>query len=264
MKFFFKFFVLVSVFVFFSCSQKKATRTQENFNNDWKFQLSDSLHEADAFSDDSSWRTLNLPHDWSIEGEFSEKNSAGVGGGALPGGIGWYRKIFTLDSLDNNKRIAIQFDGIYLNSEVWINGHSVGKRPNGYISFEYDITPFVKFGQQNIVAVKVDNSKQPNSRWYSGSGIYRDVRLVKTSKVYVGYNGVFIRTPNVAATSASVQVTATVKNDLKDSQTVKLVTEIYDPEGKLVEEIESSQPLKANVSLDVEQSTATIMVCAIS
>jgi beta-galactosidase len=255
MKFLFKFFVLVTAFVILSCSQKKATRTQEDFNNDWKFQLSDSLHEADAFSDDWSWRTLNLPHDWSIEGEFSEKNSAGVGGGALPGGIGWYRKIFTLDSLDNNKRIAIQFDGIYLNSEVWINGHSVGKRPNGYISFEYDITPFVKFGQQNIVAVKVDNSKQPNSRWYSGSGIYRDVRLVKTSKVYVGYNGVFIRTPNVAATSASVQVTATVKNDLKDSQTVKLVTEIYDPEGKLVEEIESSQPIKANESIDVEQST---------
>ena len=254
MRFLFKFFVLVSSFVVLSCSQKKVTRTQEDFNNDWRFQLSDSLHEADAFSDDPSWRTLNLPHDWSIEGEFNEKNPAGVGGGALPGGIGWYRKIFTLDSLDKGKHIAIQFDGIYLNSEVWINGHSVGKRPNGYISFEYDITPFVKFNAPNIIAVKVDNSKQPNSRWYSGSGIYRDVRLVKTSKVYVNYNGIFIRTPNVTDETASLQVTTTIKNDLAESKTVKLVTEIYDPQGKLVEEVASSQSVKTGAAIDVDQS----------
>lgn len=254
MKFLFKFFVLVPAFAIFSCSQKKTTRTQEDFGNEWKFQLSDSLHEVDLLSGDSSWRTLNLPHDWSIEGEFNEENPAGVGGGALPGGIGWYRKIFRLNDLDSNKRIAIQFDGIYLNSEVWINGQSVGKRPNGYISFEYDITPFVKFEQQNIITVKVDNSKQPNSRWYSGSGIYRDVRLVKTSKVYVGYNGIFIRTPAVTAASASVQITATIKNDLKEDQTIELVTEVYDPQGKLVNEVESSQSVKANEAVDVDQS----------
>ena len=255
MKFLFKVFVLVSAIMTLSCSQKKAVRTQEDFNNDWKFQLNDSISASDPSVDDASWRTLNLPHDWSIEGEFNEKNPSGVGGGALPGGIGWYRKIFTLSAGDSSKRIAIQFDGIYLNSEVWVNGNSVGKRPNGYISFEYDITPFVKFeGSSNVVAVKVDNSKQPNSRWYSGSGIYRDVRLVKTSKVYVGYNGMFIRTSDVSAEAASVQLTTTVKNDLKDDKTIQLVTEIYNPKGELVKEIESSQSVKANQTIDVDQS----------
>lgn len=245
--------LILSIALSAGCS-RNGTRVIHDFNNQWKFQLGgvESAEKQDFH--DFSWRTLNLPHDWSIEGEFNEKNPAGFGGGALPGGIGWYKKTFTLEHPDSSKRIAIQFDGIYLNSEVWINGQSVGKRPNGYISFEYDITPFVRFGQQNIITVKVDNSMQPNSRWYSGSGVYRDVRLVKTSKVYVGYNGVFIRTPNVAATSASVQVTATVRNDLKEGQDVQVVTEIYDPQGKLVEEIESSQPVKAGNSMDVEQS----------
>jgi beta-galactosidase len=254
MKFPFKFFMLVPALVIFSCSQKKAPRISEDFNGDWRFQLNDSIQEINLLSD-SSWRTLNLPHDWSIEGEFSEKNPAGVGGGALPGGIGWYRKTFTLNDGDSSKRIALQFDGVYLNSEVWINAHSVGKRPNGYISFEYDITPFVKFdGSSNVIAVKVDNSKQPNSRWYSGSGIYRDVRLVKTSKVYVAYNGTFIRTSNVTATSASVQLTATVRNDLGEDKNIQLVTEIYDPQGKLVKAVESSQSIKADHAIDVDQS----------
>jgi beta-galactosidase len=182
MKPFLKIIFLLSVSVLSSCSVGKKNRTQEDFNVGWYFQLGDIALAYDSSFNDSSWRILDLPHDWSIEGGFNEKNPAGFGGGALPGGIGWYKKIFALDALDSNKRIAIQFDGIYLNSEVWINGQSVGKRPNGYISFEYDLTRFVKFdGKPNILAVKVDNSKQPNSRWYSGSGIYRDVRLVKKS-----------------------------------------------------------------------------------
>lgn len=247
-------FICAVGIVAISCTHQTNSLRYIDFNTSWNFSLNNLSSVEEVSRMDSSWRVINLPHDWSIEGEFNEKNPAGFGGGALPGGIGWYKKTFTLDHLDSSKRIAIQFDGIYMNSEVWINGQSVGKRPNGYISFEYDITPFVRFGQQNIITVKVDNSMQPNSRWYSGSGIYRDVRLVKTSKVYVGYNGVFIRTPNVAATSASVQVTVTVRNDLKEGQDVQVVTEIYDPQGKLVEEIESSQPVKAGNAMDVEQS----------
>jgi beta-galactosidase len=254
MKRFLKIIFLLLVSVLSSCSVGKKNRTQEDFNVGWYFQLGDIALAYDSSFNDSSWRILDLPHDWSIEGGFNEKNPAGFGGGALPGGIGWYKKIFALDALDSNKRIAIQFDGIYLNSEVWINGQSVGKRPNGYISFEYDLTRFVKFdGKPNILAVKVDNSKQPNSRWYSGSGIYRDVRLVKTSKVYVGYNGIFIRTPAVTAASASVQITTTVKNNLQEDKTIELVTEIYDPQGELVKEVESSHAVKAHEGIDVDQ-----------
>jgi beta-galactosidase len=245
---------LILLFIVFSCHQPYDARLNSLLTDEWKFQLSDTIEASSANFDDSKWRMLNLPHDWSIEGEFNEKNPAGFGGGALPGGIGWYRKNFTLNANDSSKRIAIQFDGIYMNSEVWINGQSVGKRPNGYISFEYDITPFVKFKQQNSITVKVDNSKQPNSRWYSGSGIYRDVRLVKTSKIYVGYNGTFIRTPVVTTTSASVQITATIKNDLQEDKAIELVTEIYDPQGKLVKEVKSSQSVKANEAVDVDQS----------
>lgn len=247
-------FSLVFLVVLFAGCSRDETRIIQDFGNHWRFLLGDVDSAKKQHFGDSSWRTLSLPHDWSIEGEFNEKNPAGVGGGALPGGIGWYRKSFLLAPDDSSKRIAIQFDGIYLNSEVWINGQSVGKRPNGYISFEYDITPFVKFGQQNIITVKVDNSKQPNSRWYSGSGIYRDVRLVKTSKVYVGYNGIFIRTPTVTPATASVQITTTVKNDLLEDKTIVLVTGIYDPQGKLVKEVESYHTVKAREVIDVDQS----------
>jgi len=137
-----------------------------NFNNDWRFNLGDVSNGQSPDLDDSKWRALNLPHDWSIEGEFSEKNPAGFGGGALPGGIGWYRKTFTLPVSANGKSVFIDFDGVYRNSEVWINGHYLGKRPYGYISFEYDLTPHLHYGaQRNVLAVKVDNSQQPNSRW---------------------------------------------------------------------------------------------------
>ncbi|SKC42799.1 beta-galactosidase GalB [Ohtaekwangia koreensis] len=248
-------FVCVVSIVVISCTHQTNSLRYIDFNANWNFSLNNLSSVEEISRIDSSWRVVNLPHDWSIEGEFNEKNPAGFGGGPLPGGVGWYRKIFTLDALDSTKRIAIQFDGIYLNSEVWVNGQSVGKRPNGYISFEYDITPFVNFdGKPNTIAVKVDNSKQPNSRWYSGSGIYRDVRLVKTSKVYVGYNGIFIRTPAVTPATASVQITATVKNDLQEDKTIEFVTEIYDPQGKLVKEVESSHPVKANEAIDVDQS----------
>ena len=155
-----------------------------SFNKDWKF-IIDSVNDfSEPNVNDASWRKLNLPHDWSIEGQFSEKNPATPGGGALPGGIGWYRKTFSIPSSQKGKSIYIDFDGVYRNSEVFINGHSLGVRPNGYISFQYDLTPYLKYGNQpNFIAVKVDNSKQPNSRWYSGSGIYRNVWLTALDKV---------------------------------------------------------------------------------
>ena len=133
--------------------------------------------------DYSSWRRLNLPHDWSIEGNFSSENPSGPGGGALPGGIAWYRKSFNVPSEYMDKNMYIDFDGVYMNSSVYVNGELLGHRPFGYISFRYDITPYLKFDQDNVIAVRVDNDEQPNSRWYSGCGIYRNVWLTVTDKV---------------------------------------------------------------------------------
>ncbi len=177
---------LFTLLILTGCVKHEAARERLDFTPNWKFLLADSIDARDQTYPDSTWRTLNLPHDWSIEGEFGDKHPATVGGGALPGGTGWYRKSFVLPEEDKEKKIFIAFDGVYRNSEVWINGHLLGKRPNGYISFEYELTPYLHFGaEKNVVAVKVDNSQQPNSRWYSGSGIYRNVWLIKTGAIHV-------------------------------------------------------------------------------
>jgi beta-galactosidase len=143
----------------------------------WKFYPGDTTGAQQPGFDDHTWRILDLPHDWSIEGTFQKDAPVGGRGGYLPAGIGWYRRTLTLPASARGKEIHIRFDGVYMNSEVWVNGHSLGKRPNGYISFIYTLTPYLRAGQ-NIIAVRVDNSLQPNSRWYSGSGIYRHVWLV--------------------------------------------------------------------------------------
>lgn len=214
-------------------SKKENARSILNFGKDWKFQLGDvSGAEAVGF-DDSSWRKLNVPHDWSIEGEFSEKNPATPGGGALPGGIGWYRKSFNVSPEELKGSVFIDFDGVYQNSEVWINGHSVGKRFYGYSSFRYELTPHLISGQ-NIIAVKVDNSTQPNSRWYSGSGIYRNVWLVATGKTHIEHWGTVVTTPEITDAMAKVKFTSQVLNNLSEGQKLLVKTIIIDPSGKEV------------------------------
>ena len=185
-------------------------RERQCFDKDWRFALGDSAIMAKADFDDSSWRLLDVPHDWAIEGDFYVGNPSGAGGGALPGGIGWYRKSFTVDGLQFtddytvgseglaskstvNRKLStvnyyIEFDGVYMNSTVYVNGEKVGNRPYGYSSFEYDITPYIREGR-NVVAVRVDNSDQPNSRWYSGCGIYRHVWLTTTNPIHVAHWG---------------------------------------------------------------------------
>ena len=135
----------------------------------WKFSLTDTAGAAHPGFDDSRWRTVQLPHDWSIEGEFDEKAATGGGGGYLPTGVGWYRKHFVLPKTALGKSVWVEFEGVYQNSDVWINDHHLGHYPNGYMSFYYDLSPFIHAGA-NILSVRVDNSLQPNSRWYSGSG----------------------------------------------------------------------------------------------
>ena len=171
-------------------SQTAQARERSSFDQGWRFLLADSAQMARAEYDDSWWRQLDVPHDWAREGDFFVGHPSGAGGGALPGGIGWYRKKFTLSKYDSElDRYYLEFDGVYMNSTVYVNGENVGHRPYGYSSFEYDITPYLRQGQ-NVVAVRVDNSDQPNSRWYSGCGIYRHVWLTRTAPVHVAHWGV--------------------------------------------------------------------------
>ena len=167
-------------------------RQRQNFDADWLFVLGDSTQMSQVDYNDSYWRRLNVPHDWAREGDFFVGNPSGAGGGALPGGIGWYRKHFEVKSEEvKREKFFLEFDGVYMNSTVYVNGQKVGFRPYGYSSFEYDITPYIKQGE-NVVAVRVDNSDQPNSRWYSGCGIYRHVWLTKTHPIHVKHWGVFV------------------------------------------------------------------------
>ena len=176
------------------CSLVSTARERVCFDSDWKFMLGDSVQMASVEYNDAHWRTLDVPHDWAIEGDFRADNPSGASGGALPGGIGWYRKYFSLPA--GSEKYFLEFDGVYMNSTVYINGQKVGSRPYGYSSFEYDITPYVHEGE-NVVAVRVDNSDQPNSRWYSGCGIYRHVWLTKTNPIHIKRWGVHIHNGKV-------------------------------------------------------------------
>src|ERR1041384_6832580 len=205
-----------------------------NFDHDWRFHLGDvGGAQAVAFND-SGWRRLDVPHDWSIEGTFSEQNPAGAGGGALPGGVGWYRKTFTMWAPDSDRVAYIEFDGIYRNSEVWVNGTYLGKRPYGYSSFRYELTPHLQYHAPNVIAVRVDNSQQPNSRWYSGSGIYRHVRLVTSDPTHVAEWGTYITTPMVSVDSSHVPIRTSLRNERHIEQPIVLSTVVYDSAGREV------------------------------
>ena len=248
--------LMVAGIMMVSCSSsEQKVRDISDFDQNWKFNLGDVPEASGPAFNDSSWRVLNLPHDWSIEGKFSKDNPATPGGGALPGGIGWYRKTFTVPVEDTSKLVFIDFDGVYENSEVWINGHYLGIRPYGYSSFRYELTPYLKYGnKKNVIAVKVDNSQQPNSRWYSGSGIYRNVWLVKTGKVYVDHWGTFVTTPKINKAKTVVNLTTKIRNTLQADQPVKLLTRIIGPEGKEMATYSSEFSVPKDSVVEFEQN----------
>ena len=209
-------------------------RERKCFDADWRFVLADSAHMAEVDYNDSHWRKLSLPHDWAIEGDFYAGNPSGAGGGALPGGVGWYRKTFSIPltpSQDGGTSCFIEFDGVYMNSTVYVNGQKVGFRPYGYSSFEYDITEYLKRGE-NIIAVRVDNSDQPNSRWYSGCGIYRHVWLTQTEHTHVAHWGTYV-TSSLSKNNktATFNVMVEVANKTKDTQITNI---LLDAGGKEV------------------------------
>ena len=204
-------------------------RERKCFDADWRFVLADSAHMAEVDYNDSHWRKLSLPHDWAIEGDFYAGNPSGAGGGALPGGVGWYRKTFSIPltpSQDGGTSCFIEFDGVYMNSTVYVNGQKVGFRPYGYSSFEYDITEYLKKGE-NIIAVRVDNSDQPNSRWYSGCGIYRHVWLTQTEHTHVAHWGTYV-TSSLSKNNktATFNVMVEVANKTKDTQITNILLDV--------------------------------------
>ena len=217
---------ILIIALWFACCAMAQHKSRVNFNSGWKFKLDSVAAYSSPSANDASWRQLDLPHDWSIEGPFSKDNPAGTGGGALPGGIGWYRKSFQLPVTRKGNAVFIEFDGVYRNAEVFVNGHSLGVRPNGYISFIYELTPYLEFGgKMNVIAVKVDNSKQPNSRWYSGSGIYRNVWLTILTPAHIEHWGTFATTPVVNEREAEVCITTQCK---LAGEPAVLRTTIYD------------------------------------
>lgn len=229
-----------------------ASRQTLDFNEGWSFFLGDDPKASEKNYPDQGWRKLNLPHDFSIEGSFSKSNPAGFGAGALPGGTAWYRKSFSIPLSSKGKYIALNFDGVYRNSEVWVNGHLLGKRPNGYIAFQYELSTYLNYGGVNIVAVRVDNSKQPNSRWYTGSGIYRDVKLISSGRMRIAQWGNFVSTPIVSKERALVKVETKLIPDFKGARNAELRTLIYDQNQRLVasqrQEIKVRKEIKAVVN----------------
>ena len=245
--------LLILFVVLAAVTFRAEAREKINFDKGWRFILADSAQMSLAMYDDSAWRMLNVPHDWAIEGDFSASAPSGNSGGALPGGVGWYRKSFEVAAADKGKLFYIDFDGVYMNAKVWINGQLLGQRPYGYSSFRFDLTPHLKFGARNVVAVRVDNSDQPNSRWYSGCGIYRHVWLVKTEKIHVAHWGT-----HVVAEGNKVSVSVSIDNNTTSQQTVVVRNKIISPAG--VQVALASKKLSLNPSAKSTSSLSQLKV----
>lgn len=268
----------VKLFLLFFCLFEnvglQAQRTEMNFDRDWLFaryglQADGSVRqEPDTATlynpmlpSDKEWRKLHLPHDWGIEGPFRPDLEGFTG--KLPWrGIGWYRKHFTMSSSDKGMCFYLDFDGAMANAEVWLNGHKIGFQPYGYTSFRVDLTPYVKFDSDNVLAVRL-NTEKWGSRWYPGAGIYRHVRLVKTNPVHVAHWGVFVTTPRIDAQSADAKVYVKVQNNLSTSADVRFSIDLYeaDAQGKPRKKVASGgKPSFALRPNDIQEDSVTLAV----
>jgi beta-galactosidase len=232
----------------------RPARVTNAFDSDWRFLKGDAPGAERPEFDDAAWRRLDVPHDWSIEGPFDEKNPTGRDGGYLPAGVGWYRKHFNVPAADSKRRVFVEFDGVMANSDVWINGRHLGRRPYGYIGFRYELTEHLSFGKENVIAVRADNTGQPASRWYTGAGIYRHVRLTASDPVHIEHWGTFVTTPQVTNVSATVNVRSTVVNQSDAARDVSLQVQLLDPDGKIVGTAETKpRRLAAGETADLTQ-----------
>ncbi len=220
-------------------AQPQSPRQELLADASWKFLLGDPAGVEAVSFNDSGWRDVNLPHDWSIEGVPEEKNPTGAGGGFFPAGTGWYRKTFTAPADWKGKRVGIEFEGVAANATVYLNGKKLGTHPYAYTSIFFDLTPGLDFGNKNVLAVRVDDSQQPASRWYEGAGIYRHVRVIVTEPVHVAPWGVFVSTPEASSENAKLVVRTRTDDDAADAANVTVRTAIYSAEGKEVAKSES-------------------------
>jgi len=248
MKIFKYLFFLVTIVLFLACAESKNTTVTEKslFDFDWKFTKGAITNAETVAFNDEVWKSVNLPHDWSIEGPFSKENKSFSRGGWLPTGKCTYRKTFQIPEEDKNKRIAIYFDGAYRNSEVWLNGELLGKRPMGYIAFHYDMTKHLKFGQKNTITVKLDNSNQPGSRWYTGTGIYRHVYLIKSDKLYVPIWGSYIKASTISTEVATLNLNTKVVNKHTKDKSFLIKHTVINSNNIAVDSVQTSLAIKGN------------------
>ncbi|MGN6800877.1 MAG: sugar-binding domain-containing protein, partial [Ginsengibacter sp.] len=255
--------LLIFYFIVLVCSSISAqTNRKIRFDNDWTFYLGGAQGAEQVKFDDSKWRKFDLPHDWSIEdlkgtnSPFSKDAISQVSGGFTIGGTGWYRKSFVVSQHDKGQKIFIQFDGVYMNADVWINGYHLGNHPYGYTGFAYDLSDHIRFDTTNVIAVEVKNEGQ-NSRWYSGSGIYRHVWLKSMDPIHSKQWGTFITTPKANSTEAVVNCKTSVVNETSQGATVSLISKYVNPSGLKVAETEAKQEIAGGKDFTFDQN-ATI------
>lgn len=221
-----------------------------SFDENWKFQLDEQKGAELVDYNDRDWRVLDVPHDWSIEGEYAEDNPMTQQCGYLPAGIGWYRKTIKVPKQWKDKHVEISFDGVFMNSTVWVNGRELGTRPFGWISFNYNISPEVNTSEEITITVRVDNDKQPSARWYTGSGIYAHTWIDVKDKIHVATNGVFVRTEG-----SKIKINTEIANKSSKDSKLKIKTSIFDSQGKLIKTIKRKVKIASNESVTIEQET---------
>ncbi len=236
----------------------QTSRQSLNADAQWKFIQDDVEGAEQPGLNDADWRTVDLPHDWSIESAPDPKNPTASGGGFFPAGVGWYRRTFTPPASWKGKQVRVEFDGVASNATVYLNGKALGVHPYAYTSFGFDLTPGLMLGETNLLAVRVDNSQQPSSRWYMGAGIDRHVRVVVTEPVHVAPWGVFVSTPEATAASAKVMVRVKVENAGSDAGDVTVKTKLYGAGDKVVSEGTSSLQVAAGAGADAALEIAIV------
>src|SRR6266404_190324 len=224
------------------------------FDRGWRFHLGDipdGIWRDEL--DDSAWRAVDLPHDWSIELERGPASPSGGAGGYFPTGVGWYQKRFPVTEELRGTTVLVEFEGVYMNAEVWLDEHCLARHPYGYTSFAHDLTPYLAAGSEHALRVLVDNSSQPNSRWYSGSGIYRHVWLWVGDQIHVGPHDLSVATPEVSTDAATVRVSTFVSNQTDAEQRVTVRTRVVAPRGRTADSVDRSEAIPAGGRLNVTQ-----------
>lgn len=263
-------FLLLSIFCNLMIAQENVTREKLNFNDNWSFLKADYPKYEDILNTTQIWESVRLPHDWSIKGEIDMNNPSGIGGGFFPCGTAWYKKTFEIDTTQKNKKIFIRFDGVYMNSKVWINGQYLGLQPYGYSTFQYDLSPYILFDKPNVIAVRVDNSLQPSSRWYTGSGIYRNVWLIAVNNTHLMEEETFVTYQNVSDNSSDIHLKYVARTDAypetdfqwwrkkpeankRVKKEIKVVSTLFDKSGNKIGEESTNHQLQDFSKTEVHQ-----------